>query len=67
MSVLKVTVDHDLCEGHAKCEAAAPEVFKVGDDEISHVLVPMVSEELRPKVEKAIRLCPRGAIAWVQE
>lgn len=61
---MKVLVDPDLCEGHGKCEAAAPEVFELGDDDLSHVLVDDVPEALRPKVENAIRLCPRQAIHW---
>ena len=31
---MKVTVDHDLCEGNMKCQAAAPEVFEVRDDDL---------------------------------
>jgi ferredoxin len=63
---MKVAVDYDLCEGHGKCELSAPEVFEVGDDDRSRVLVDEVGEDLRPKVERAIRLCPRQAIAWVE-
>jgi len=61
---MKVVVDPDLCEGHGKCEAAAPEVFELGDDDLSRVLIDDVPEELRQKVENAIRLCPRQAIHW---
>lgn len=64
---MKVTVDHNKCEGHAKCQQAAPEVFEVRDDDLSYVLVDDVPEELVPKVERAIRLCPRQAIAWVEK
>lgn len=63
---MKVQVNHDLCEGHGKCQASAPEVFELRDDDLSYVLVADVSEELKPKVERAIRLCPRQAISWVQ-
>lgn len=63
---MKVQVNHDLCEGHAKCQATAPEVFEFRDDDLSYVIVDEVSEELKPKVERAIRLCPRQAISWVQ-
>lgn len=63
---MKVTVDHDRCEGHGKCETAAPEVFRVGDDDLSIVLIDDVPEHLREKVESAIRLCPRQAIDWVK-
>ena len=61
---MRVRVDPDRCEGHGKCEAAAPEVFRVGDDDLSRVLVDEVPEELTAAVERAIRVCPRQAIAW---
>lgn len=64
---MKVIVDEDLCEGHGRCETAAPEVFELGDDDLSHVLVDDVPEELRAKVENAIRLCPRQAIHWEKD
>jgi ferredoxin len=59
---LKAIVDHDLCEGHSRCQSAAPEVFEVRDDEKSYVLMDKIPEELREKVERAARLCPRQAI-----
>jgi ferredoxin len=59
---LKATVDHDLCEGHSRCQSAAPEVFEVRDDDKSYVLMDKIPEELRDKVERAARLCPRQAI-----
>lgn len=59
---MKVAVDHDVCEGHGKCQQAAPAVFELRDDDLSYVLMDDVPESLRPDVEKAIRLCPRQAI-----
>ncbi len=59
---MRVIVDYDRCEGNARCEAAAPEVFEVGDDDRAHVLVEQPGEDLRAKVERAVRLCPRQAI-----
>ena len=64
---MKVMVDTDMCEGHGKCEMAAPGIFKLGDDDLSIVLVDEVPKEREPDVERAIRLCPRYAIAWVKE
>lgn len=58
---MKVKVDLDRCEGHGRCQAAAPEVFRVEDD-ISIVLIEEPGEDLRPKVERAARLCPRQAV-----
>ena len=60
---MKPVVDHTLCEGHARCEETAPQVFQVDDDDKSQVLVDAVREELRDRVEVAVRVCPRQAIS----
>ena len=62
----KVVVDFDLCEANAKCMAAAPEVFYVDDEDFLHVKQETFDENLRPKVEEAVRLCPRQAITIVE-
>ncbi len=62
---MRVQVNEDKCEGHAKCQASAPEVFEVRDD-VSHVLLAEIPDDLRSKVELAILRCPRQAISWVQ-
>lgn len=64
---MRVVVDPDLCEGNRKCELAAPEVFRVGDDDLARVLIERPPEELREKVERAVRLCPRQAIRLLDE
>ena len=61
---MKVKVNSDMCEGHGKCEQAAPEVFKLGPDDVSIVLIDDVPDSLKDKVDRAIRLCPRQAISW---
>ena len=64
---MRVVVDLDLCEGNAKCEEVAPEVFEVGEeDEKAHVLQEHPGEELREVVERAVRMCPKTAIS-IQE
>jgi ferredoxin len=42
-------------------------VFELRDDDLSYVLVDDVPEGQRENVERAIRLCPRQAIAIVEE
>jgi len=59
---VKVTIDHTLCEGHAKCMDLVPEVFEVRDDDRSYVLVDVVPEALEDKVRRAASVCPRAAI-----
>jgi len=59
---MKVVVDLKLCEGNSKCQAAAPEVFEVRDDDKSHLLIENPPERMRDKVKLAERMCPRQAI-----
>ena len=60
---MKVIVDYDLCESNAVCMAVAPEVFEVRDDDFLYVLEEHPGEELRAKVEEAVKRCPKQAIS----
>ena len=60
---MRIVVKVDLCEGNAQCEKAAPEVFRVGDDDQVVLLQEQPAEALRSKVELAVRRCPRQALA----
>jgi ferredoxin len=59
---MRVVVNFDLCESNALCMDAAPEVFEVRDDDFLYVLDEHPPEELRSKVEQAVRACPKQAI-----
>ncbi|MDQ1397308.1 MAG: ferredoxin [Acidimicrobiaceae bacterium] len=59
---MRVVVDFDVCQSNALCMQAAPEVFEVRDDGFLYVLQEEPGEELRAKVEEAVRLCPTQAI-----
>jgi ferredoxin len=62
VSSMRVVVDFDLCESNALCMATAPEVFEVRDDDFLYLLQENPPEELRAKVEEAVRRCPKQAI-----
>ena len=62
---MRVVVDFDLCESNALCMGLAPEVFEVRDDDLLYVLDENPSEDLREKVEAAVRTCPKNAISVV--
>ncbi len=64
---MKVVVNPDKCEGHRKCEQAAPGIFEVRDDDLSYVLMDEIPEVSREQVERAIRFCPRQAISEVKQ
>ena len=63
----RVRVDTLACEGHARCVNNAPGVFELNDDDQSQVLLDPVPDDKFEQVERAIRLCPRQAIAWVED
>jgi ferredoxin len=68
MSSRRIVIDLELCEGHARCAETVPEVFEVREeDDKSHLLHDEISEQLVPKVENAILLCPRGALSWATD
>jgi ferredoxin len=64
---MRVVVDRDLCEANALCMGAAPEVFEVGEDDVLRILDEHPPEALRPKVERAVRLCPKQALSILDE
>ncbi len=64
---MKIRVDYDLCEGNAVCMKVCPEVFVVGDDDRAQVRIKSPGEDLRAKVEAAVRRCPRQALSIVAD
>lgn len=63
MTHLKIVVDRDLCEVNGTCAIVAPKVFEIGDDDLMHVTAEEPSAEELPRVEEAVRRCPKGALA----
>ncbi len=62
-SGLRITVDLDLCQGHAACCAEAPDVFELDRRERKVVLLTdRPDAERRREVELAVRHCPTRAI-----
>lgn len=60
---MRVVIDEMLCEGHALCEGIAPDIFEVGDDDMSRVRVDVVPAEREDAVRNAVRSCPKQAIS----
>ena len=59
---MEITVNRDLCEANAVCCGLVPTVFELDDDENLVIKVPNPSEELLPKVQKAVERCPKNAL-----
>jgi ferredoxin len=64
---VRLVVDRDLCQGHQVCMSEAPEVFSVPPDGQVELLQESPPDELRPKVELAVKYCPTHALKIVEE
>jgi ferredoxin len=65
---VKIRVDAEKCQGHARCYALAPELFEVDDYGMSSVkgdgIVPVDLEE---RARLAIENCPEFAVEEIPE
>ncbi len=65
---MKIEVDAGLCQGHGECQAAAPEVFEVRDDNLAHVLLPETHDPtIMERARAAQRRCPTDAIVITED
>lgn len=63
---MKIHVDRSICQGHALCNAAAPDLFTLDDDgysNVGEVEVPAGMEEL---ARRGVLTCPERAISIVE-
>lgn len=64
---MKVQVDFDRCESNAMCEALAPEVFEIDDDDYLQLHTEHVEGDLVEPVRRAVAACPKQAISLVED
>jgi ferredoxin len=64
---VRVSVDRDLCQGHAMCELEAPDYFKVPKRGQVEILKNTAPEEDRAEVERAVWACPTQALSIKDE
>jgi ferredoxin len=62
----RIQVDFDLCESNAMCEALAPDIFELDDDDFLQLSSDEVTDENRERVMQAVAACPRAAISVVE-
>jgi ferredoxin len=59
---VKISVDHDVCQGHAQCTLLCPEVFELDDDGYVVLLTTEPAAEYEAAVRDAVDACPEQAI-----
>jgi ferredoxin len=62
---VKIRIDPEKCQGHARCYALAPELFAVDDYGQASVIVDEVPSELEERADLAVANCPEYAIERV--
>ena len=60
---MKVAVDADRCQGHARCWEICPDVFSLDDEGHAFVENEDVPAGLEEPVERAMHNCPERAIS----
>ena len=60
---MRIKVDFDLCESNALCEAIAPDVFELDDDDYLQLKTDQTTDENLDAVRRAVAACPRAAIS----
>jgi ferredoxin len=61
--LVDVSVDANLCQGHARCNLLCPEVFDLDESGFSVVIAAHVPPEHEAAVKDAILNCPERAIS----
>lgn len=59
---MKITIDRTACSGHARCAAAAPELFRLDEDGYALPFDGEVPEGLEEAARDGERDCPERAI-----
>lgn len=59
---MKVAVDPELCQGHARCWDICPDLFSLDEEGHGFVPVPEVPPALEAKAREAAHNCPERAI-----
>ncbi|MCY7395673.1 MAG: ferredoxin [Nocardioides sp.] len=63
---MKISVDFDRCESNGLCQAMAPDVFELDDDDFLVVKAEETTSENLAAVRQAVAACPKAAISLGQ-
>lgn len=64
---MKIIADRDLCSGHARCAAVAPEIFTLNDDGYIDFDEKSVPSDQAIAARRGVRACPEKALSLDEE
>ena len=65
-AAVRIEVDPDLCTGHGRCYALAPDLFEADDDGYCVPGVLDVAPAMEDQARLGVDSCPEGAIRIVE-
>ena len=63
----RIVFNRSTCAGIGLCEMHAPDVFKIDDDGLMTVQIPVVDGSRRAEIEEAAMSCPTQSIRIVDD
>jgi ferredoxin len=64
---MRVKVDTELCSGHARCVAKAPNVYRLNSDGYNETPEAEVPAGLEDEARRGARACPERAITIIED
>jgi len=64
---MKVKADTNLCSGHARCAAIAPQIFTLSDDGYIGFSEKEITPEQAAQARRGVRACPERALTFVED
>jgi ferredoxin len=64
---MKIFVDQSRCQGHARCAAIAPELYRLDEQGYNRMEPFEVPVGLEDKAAKGARACPEAAIKVIRD
>ena len=62
VTVVKLRIDQELCTGHGRCYALAPNLFEADDEGYGVLTSEQVAPEHEAEARKAVLGCPERAV-----
>jgi ferredoxin len=63
---MRIVVDHEVCSGHGRCAAVAPNVFSLDDTGYCAITETDVAPDLEDEARTGANNCPERAIAVIE-